>query len=159
MERGPRPEPHERRHLPSRYRHLHVIARESDFVDAFLSVELAFETGDFIDLRRIERRECGETGREKNRNCDQMFFSLKAGVGPAPNAFEAEPQHSQLMLFVLFFFALFLALFVLAQHLAGRIDFHAPLFAVLVDNGLVVGALLLPRGGMRVKPFAAATRL
>src|SRR6267143_291005 len=112
LESGPRPQSHERRHLPSRDRYLHVIARKGNFVDSFRSVELALQPRDFIDLCRIERGECTDASSDKDRDRDQIFLHWR-WVGSGALGRSRTPC-SQLMLLVLFLLALFLALFVLA---------------------------------------------
>ena len=53
-ERCPSAESHERWHHPAIDNDFHVVAREGDFINAFLFIHLPFESGQFVDARRIE---------------------------------------------------------------------------------------------------------
>ena len=65
-EGGPRGEAHERRHLPVIDGNFHVGAGRGNFEDAFLGIELAFETGEFLDARGVEF-EFGSVALSENR--------------------------------------------------------------------------------------------
>ena len=54
---------------------------------------------------------------------------------------------------MLLVFFLFLALFVLAQDLAGGIDLDAPFLAALLDNGFVILSLFLPADNLAAGRF------
>src|SRR5438034_9923035 len=73
-ESSPGSETHERRHSPSIDHDLYVVARESDLINAFLLVELAFKSGEIIDLRGIQRGQRADTRRGKNRRQDKKLF-------------------------------------------------------------------------------------
>src|ERR1043166_2430921 len=58
-----------------------------------------------------------------------------------------------LAFFGLTFLALFLALVVLALHFAVRIELVAPLLAILVDDGFVIGTLFFPANDFAATGF------
>src|SRR5437870_1332681 len=81
----------------------------------------------------------------------------------ATASYRGQPRSTSLRLILLALFFVFLALLVLAQHFAVRIDLDAPLFPTFIDDGLVVRALFFPANnfsafGLRLGSFLNCDR-
>ncbi len=74
LECRPGAQSHERRHSPSIDNNFHVITREGDFVNAFLFVQLPFESSEIVDLCSIQGCESANGRHGKNRRQDKKLL-------------------------------------------------------------------------------------